>query len=181
VRLKWHRVFQRSKHLNSSLPDKHLTSANLQQLADTIDDVFFEGAFQRCCRASPKGQARFEVQDDLAATPLYHSCQVAAAYDPNTNTIVFNRPAWQRSPSLAAPVQVDGVYCFSKLEWIAHSVAHEMVHAMVHCLCPTTAQLPAYSQQAGHGPVFRRLNRAFFGHPGYLTTHSWAKGAHDIP
>jgi hypothetical protein len=106
ARVKWQQVFKRATRLSRSLPDKSFTSADLQQLADTIDDVFFEGAFQRCCSASPKGKAHFVVQDDVAATPLYHSCQVAAAYDPNTNRVIFNRPAWQCTPSLAAPVQV---------------------------------------------------------------------------
>jgi hypothetical protein len=65
----------------------------------------------------------------------------------------------QRKPSLKRPVQADGVYCLSKLEWLVHAMGHEMVHCIVHNACPTAREYEAYKVDNGHGPIFMRLNK----------------------
>jgi hypothetical protein len=65
----------------------------------------------------------------------------------------------QRKPSLQRPVQADGVYCLSKLEWLVHAMGHEMVHCIVHNACPVARECDAYKADNGHGPIFMRLNK----------------------
>lgn len=63
-------------------------------------------------------------------------------------------------PAATTPaVQSDGVYCFSRLEWLCHTLGHEMIHCIVHNACPQSRDMLAYAYDNGHGPVFRRLNR----------------------
>jgi hypothetical protein len=67
--------------------------------------------------------------------------------------------AMQRKPSLKRPVQADGVYCLSKLEWLVHAMGHEMVHCIVQNACPKAREYDAYKADNGHGPIFMRLNK----------------------
>eukprot|EP00775_Hariotina_reticulata_P007722 gene7722-7921_t len=85
-------------------------------------------------------------------------CNAVAGFEPETNTIAVFRSGWRHQPSLQCPVQADGVYCLSKLEWLAHTLAHEMVHCIVHNCCPESRQYAAYTHDNGHGPIFLRLN-----------------------
>lgn len=82
-----------------------------------------------------------------------------AGFEPDSNSLIFFKKGWRRQPSLRSPVQADGVYCLSKLEWLCHAMGHEMVHCIVHNACPVSREYDAYKMDNGHGPIFMRLNR----------------------
>jgi hypothetical protein len=168
ARLKWQQVVRSAQQSqggswNTNFSPTDLTPEKLGRLINVIDTTFLNGTFKAACGPS------VAVREGLTASgaPGLHPvevCNAVAGFEPETNTIAVFRSGWRRQPSLQCPVQADGVYCLSKLEWLAHTLAHEMVHCIVHNCCPESRQYAAYTHDNGHGPIFVRLNRCLFGH-----------------
>jgi hypothetical protein len=171
-RVKWKKLLDNAQRSwPRDFPGDFLCSGKLESLADLIDKTFLDGNFSRQCKVT------YAVEDHLKLEkggPTTNCSSVCAGYDPKANKIIFYRKAWEkRSPSHKNPIQTDGMFCFSKLEWAAHALAHEMVHGMVHNLCPETSTKPSYTMDNCHGIVFRRLSKHLFGHIGANYTLGW--------
>ncbi|WIA41340.1 hypothetical protein OEZ86_004935 [Tetradesmus obliquus] len=158
ARLKWQAVIKDAqKHLSLNFCQSELSPGKLQVLATLIDKTFLNGSFAKACKPKYAVQERLSGNvTNLSETAVLNA---VAGFEPDSNTLIFFKKGWQRKPSLRRPVQADGVYCLSKLEWLVHALGHEMVHCIVHNACPKAREYDAYKTDNGHGPIFMRLNK----------------------
>jgi hypothetical protein len=86
-------------------------------------------------------------------------------YDDGPHAIHLLRSKWSQDVSESRPMVCESVLCTSRLQVLAHTLAHEMVHALVCVRWPAIDRgSGAYLPDDRHGPIFRLLNRALFGH-----------------
>ncbi|KAI8472876.1 MAG: hypothetical protein J3K34DRAFT_467018 [Monoraphidium minutum] len=164
ARVRWRRVLRRAAAREGGGwpadfdPAHDLTAARVTQLAALIDEELLEGRLQALA-GRPGAPLTYGVQAAHSDSEA-----VSAGYSPAENRVIVYRAPWAREVSAACPVQVDGVYTLSRLEWLAHTLGHEMVHAIVETSCPAAAAEPSMRAAQGHGPLFQRLNRHLLGH-----------------
>lgn len=141
-----------------------LTPAAAERLLALIDGAFLDGRFGAVC-GPPRVHVRSALLPEVAPGLSARQCaEAVAGFEPHSGAIVLYTSGWDTlrgGPGQLAgtPVQCDGVYCFTRLEWLCHALAHEMVHALVMAACPTAAATPLYLENNGHGLVFQRVNR----------------------
>eukprot|EP00878_Enallax_costatus_P038292 GHUV01043485.1.p1 GENE.GHUV01043485.1~~GHUV01043485.1.p1 ORF type:complete len:220 (+),score=34.49 GHUV01043485.1:67-726(+) len=175
ARVKWLQVIETAKQdgWQPNFDPADLTASNIQRLAERIDKAFLHGSFKQVCR--PRYLVKEELTGEVQGLSETAACNAVAGFEQDSNTLIVFRKGWQREPSFEKPVQSDGVYCFSRLEWLCHTLGHEMIHCIVHNACPQSRDYLAYAHDNGHGPIFRRLNRHIFGHSATIYKHGWSR------
>lgn len=154
-----------------------------------------EASFLGCClhdlpaalpSAAPFGRSQHGAQPAALRYKVEEHGQSLAGHDGwltcyHDRCIHVLRHKWVQPVSPATPASCEGCVCTSRLQLLLHSLGHELVHALVDVALPPWLQdSPAYLARAGHGPIFKLLNKQLFGHSSE-SYHMQPRGSSGVP
>jgi hypothetical protein len=129
---------------------KNLSTADLRDIFEIIDFVWFHGLLQRL----PHTTLSFRLSKawkKVAGTCTKRGCHYTISLAPNLHMKPFKTMYRQNAGG-------KDLYCYNPLDCLLNTFYHELVHLIIFVLCPQ------YNVPGGHSNEFKKIMNNLFGH-----------------